>query len=418
MDITVSPRALCGTVEAIPSKSVAHRMLICAALSDKPVKVALSSSNADIDATVNCLRALGSQITVANGVYSVTPVKPTDETVLLDCGESGSTLRFILPVAAALGYRAEVIGAGRLPERPLGELRSQLASHGISFSSEKLPFEISGKLSGGEFILPGNISSQYITGLLLALPMCGGGKITLSTPLESAPYVDITAFVCRSFGVDVRRTESGFEVGSVPYHSEESHVVEGDWSSAAFFLAAGAIGNAVSVGGLNPDSSQGDRAVVDILRSFGAQVEYGENLVTVRKNRLHGIKIDLKEIPDCLPILAVVAACAEGETEFYNGARLRLKESDRLYTTATMLRSFGIRCEEQPDKLTVTGGTLKYGEVETFNDHRIAMAAAIAASICGGKILNAQCSKKSYPGFFDDYISLGGIINGYKRTEK
>ncbi len=418
MDVRIEPKTLHGTIDSIPSKSVAHRMLICAALSDSPTQITISKSNADIDATVRCLRAMGSEINIENGVYSITPVKKSDAPVTLDCGESGSTLRFILPVAAALGLNATLVGAGRLPDRPLGELRQQLIEHGISFSAEKLPFEISGTLSGGEFTLPGNVSSQYITGLLLALPLCGGGHIALSSPLESAPYIDITAYVSRKFGVNIECCEKGFTVGNEQYHCEKPLVAEGDWSSAAFYLAAGAIGGEVTVRNMAPDSPQGDKAIVDILRRFGAVVEFDGTDVTAKKGELHGIEIDLKEIPDCLPILSVVAACAKGKTRFYNGARLRLKESDRLFTTASMLRSFGIECEEMPDELIVTGGALTYGETESFIDHRIAMSACIAATLCGGKVTGAQCASKSYPGFYDDFILLGGIINEYQRTEK
>lgn len=418
MDVRIKPETLQGTIDSIPSKSVAHRMLICAALSDSPTRITISRSNADIDATVRCLRALGSEITIENGVYSITPVKRSDSPVVLDCGESGSTLRFILPVAAAIGQRATIIGAGRLPDRPLGELRTQLEGHGISFSAEKLPFEISGTLRGGEFTLPGNVSSQYITGILLALPLCGGGHIRLTSELESAPYIDITCFVSRMFGVDITRTEDGFTVGNAPYHCEKPLIAEGDWSSAAFFLTAGAIGGEVTVRNMNPDSPQGDKAIVDILRAFGASVEFDGTDVTAKSGRLHGIEIDLREIPDCLPILSVAAACAEGKTRFYNGARLRLKESDRLETTASMLRAFGIECEEKPDELIVTGGTLSYGETDSFNDHRIAMSACIASTLCGGLVSGAQCASKSYPDFYEDFITLGGIINGYQRTEK
>lgn len=389
-------------------------MLICAALSDTPTRITISKTNADIDATVSCLRAMGSEINIDNGVYSITPVKRTDKPVVLDCGESGSTLRFILPVAAVLGLKATFVGAGRLPDRPLGELREQLTEHGISFSAPKMPFEISGTLQGGEFTLPGNVSSQYITGLMLALPLCNGGTIRLSSELESAPYIDITRYVSRRFGVDIECIDDGFTVADAPYRCDKPLTAEGDWSSAAFFLAAGAIGGKITVQNMNPDSPQGDKQIVDILRQFGAEVKFDGTDVTAEKRSLRGIEVDLKEIPDCLPILAVVAACADGTTRFYNGVRLRLKESDRLFTTAHMLRAFGIKCEEKPDELIVTGGALSYGETESFNDHRIAMAASVAASLCGGKVLGAQCVAKSYPDFYDDYIQLGGIINGYK----
>lgn len=410
MDVRIHPHGLYGTINSVPSKSVAHRMLICAALSDTPTQITISASNADIDATVSCLRALGSEINIENGVYTITPVKPSDKPVVLDCGESGSTLRFILPVAAALGQKATLVGAGRLPERPLGELRQQLIEHGISFSAEKLPFEISGTLSGGEFTLPGNVSSQYITGLLLALPICGGGHIKLSSELESAPYIDITAHVSRKFGVDVRYTEDGFSVGGSGYHCDMPIIAEGDWSSAAFYLAAGAVNGEITIRNLDYESPQGDKAVVDVLRSFGADIEISGTDVTARKSELYGCEVDLKEIPDCLPILSVVAACAKGKTRFYNGARLRLKESDRLYAAATMLRSFGIECEELPDELIVTGGTLSFGKTESFNDHRMPMSAAVAASICGGEIYGVQCIAKSYPTFFDDFTALKGLM--------
>ncbi|NLV86807.1 MAG: 3-phosphoshikimate 1-carboxyvinyltransferase [Clostridiales bacterium] len=412
MDVIITSSVLSGSVKAIPSKSVAHRLLICAALADKPTSLLLSSSSDDIDATIACLIALGAGIEKQGEAIIVTPITEVPECPVLDCRESGSTLRFMLPVATALCERVHFTGSGRLPERPITELSNAMKSHGVSFSSEKLPFETRGKLTGGVFDISGNVSSQYLTGLLLALSAIPQDScVRLSSKLVSSAYAEITLLALTQFGVSVKHSENEYFISAnSQYRSPSQLVVDGDWSNAAFFLAAGAIGTSVTVSGLDLHSPQGDKAIIHLLKCFGAGLISGDTWVTASSGKLHGCEVDLTDVPDLLPALAVVAAYAEGETHFVNGAHLRYKESDRLASTASMLKALGGSVQVHKDGLTVFGGTLTGGTVDSFNDHRIAMAAAIAGSICANPvtITRAEAVNKSYPAFFSNYINLGG----------
>lgn len=413
MIATISPAQLGGTVSAIASKSDAHRLLILAALSRGETHLMLERRSEDIDATIHCLRALGAAIEILPDSVLVRGIERVNENPLLDCGESGSTFRFLLPVAAALCENARFTGGGRLPERPIGELMAVMQAHGVAFSAERLPFSIGGRLTGGSFSLPGNVSSQYLTGLLLALPLLTqDSEITLTTHLESAAYVDITLHALNRFGARVDVNGTRYTVsGGQTIQSPGKLRVDGDWSNAAFFLAAGALGKQVVITGLDLDSPQGDKAILNCLRKFGAGVEATTETVTVSPAKLIGCTIDVSETPDLLPILAVLGACASGETRLVNAARLRLKESDRLSSVSTMLRTLGSRVKELPEALVITGGRLTGGTVDSCRDHRIAMSAAIA-SICCEKsvtILGADAVKKSYPSFYTDFNRLGGL---------
>lgn len=390
MNVKIYPCTLNGDVKAPASKSAAHRAFIAAALGDRKCSVLLSSTSKDIEATVSCLNALGAKIEKQGDVYEVTPVTAPQNAVF-DCGESGSTLRFMLPVAAALGAGGTFVGGGRLPERPMKELTDVLA--GCAVSSDKLPVSLSGRLKGGVFRLRGDISSQFVSGLLFALPLVGG-EIALTTPLESASYVELTARVLRDFGVEVLKTESGYKTRG-EYRSPTSCEVEGDWSNAAFFIAASAIGNFVRVTGLSPDSAQGDAAVKKLLLSF----------------RSGGTDINAADVPDLVPVLSVAAAYSSSRTVFHNAARLRLKECDRLHAVAVNLNALGVRAEERADGLVVEGrGGLGGGTVSGFNDHRIVMSFAVGATKASAPVVieGAEAVEKSYPAFFEDFKSLGG----------
>ena len=408
----ITPATLGGTLSAIASKSDAHRLLILAAFSRGETRLVMEQRSEDIDATISCLRALGATIKILPDGVFVRGIERVNENPLLDCGESGSTFRFMLPVACALCERVRFTGSGRLPERPIGELMRVMQVHGVAFSEERLPFETAGKLKGGDFALPGNVSSQYLTGLLLALPILNeDSTISLTTRLESAAYVDITLHALKRFGVHILTENGTYAVsGGQVIQSPGTLRVDGDWSNAAFFLAAGALGNPVRVTGLNPESPQGDKAILTALRKFGTQVEVASDTVTVSPAQLTGCTIDVGETPDLLPILAVLGACAAGETRLVNAARLRLKESDRLASVSAMLRALGGTVEELPDALVITGGTLAGGTVESCRDHRIAMSAAIASIRCSRevKILGADAVNKSYPAFYQDFNQLGG----------
>ncbi len=363
---------------------------------------------------MRCLRALGAEFTRPGDTLRVTPIGRPVPNALLPCGESGSTLRFLLPVAAALGASARFTGEGRLPERPVKDLLYCLRAHGAVFDRETLPLTVSGALSGGDYTLPGDISSQYVSGLLLALPLLKqDSRIILRSALRSSGYVEMTLAALSQFSVSfVRQADGFFIAGGQGFRAGDGTLeVEGDWSNAAFFLAAGAIGSAVTVTGLRADSRQGDRIIADLLKKFGAQVRMEGDAVTVFPGHLRGLTVDLGDIPDLLPPLAIVAAAADGETRFINAARLRLKESDRLSAVAALLRSLGAEAEEGPDFLTVRGGKrLRGGAADSRGDHRIAMACALAAVVCDGDIIleNPAVVEKSYPDFFSDYHRMGG----------
>lgn len=414
MNICITHSVLNGSLAAIPSKSDAHRLLVCAALADKPTALHLPATSADIEATIHCLQALGAKVSRTGETLAVTPIAAVPDCPVLDCGESGSTLRFLLPVAAALCPRALFCGHGRLPQRPIGELKSAMEAHGVAFSADCLPLETKGMLQSGAFQLPGDISSQYITGLFLALPrLAGNSTLTLTSKLESAAYVDLTLHALRRFGVSVEKTDSDWQIpGGQRFSSPGVMPVEGDWSNAAFFLAAGAIAGSVKLTGLDENSPQGDKKVGAILGRFGAKVGV-DGGVLVSSGALSGQVLDVSEVPDLLPVLAVVAACAVGESHFVGAARLRLKESDRLKTTAAMLNALGGNAFEEADGLRVQGGALLGGTVDGAGDHRIVMSAAIAALHCKNPvtILGVEAVEKSYPGFWEDYKQLGGEVH-------
>ena len=398
MDITIRPGKLAGTVRAIPSKSQAHRMLICAAFADRGTALRCPETNRDIDATAQCLNALGAEITRTTEGFRVKPVAALPAQAALPCQDSGSTLRFLLPVAGALGCDTTFYMTGRLPQRPLSPLWEEMERMGCTLSRPtESTIRCQGKLRAGAYTLSGGVSSQFITGLLLAGALIPSGcGIQITGRLESAPYVDMTLQAMKRFGVDV---ESLSIPAGQSYSSPGTVTVEGDWSNGAFFLAAAALGSRVSVENLNPDSPQGDRAAAALLPGL--------------RERL---TVDASDIPDLVPILAVVAACNRGAV-FTNIARLRLKESDRVESAKEMICALGGQAEADENRLTIHGTGLTGGTVNARNDHRIAMSAAIAATACKENvtILGAECVEKSYPRFFEEYKQLGGRYEQYLR---
>jgi 3-phosphoshikimate 1-carboxyvinyltransferase len=414
MDIRIFPSRLSGILPAVSSKSYAHRALICAALSDRETVLLMDSTSEDIETTAGCLRALGAKIrTETPGTVRISPVSRVSNTPILDCGESGSTLRFLLPVASALCERVTFTGKGRLPERPIAPLTAALAAHGCRFNSRKLPLTVEGKIRGEGFSLPGDISSQFISGILLALPLMGGGQISLTTPLQSAAYVDMTIDTMKSFQVEVSRPQNGFSVEkNTWYVTTGDFAVEGDWSNAAFWLAAGALSGGISLTGLAPGSSQGDRGIISSLRAFGAEVSEADGKISASPGAARAPQvIDASGIPDLVPVLAVMASGVKGKTVIKNAARLRLKESDRLKTIAKGLGDLGGDIKETADGLVIRGcGKLKGGRADGANDHRIVMALAVAAILCAEpvEITGSEAVAKSYPGFFEDFQKLGG----------
>ena len=421
----IAPGRLSGTVEAIASKSEAHRLLICAAFADGVTDIDCNATSQDIDATASCLRALGARVTRTKKGFRVVPVDASAPArdALLDCGESGSTLRFLLPVTAALGWSASLTGRGRLPERPLSPLYEELVAHGAKLGPQgTLPLDVGGKVGPGRYEIAGNVSSQYVSGLLMAAPLMGGEvEVLVTEPVESLPYIDITCAALAEFGVEVIRAkrsegENGGLLFKVPagssYRTPGRVRVGGDWSNAAFWLAAGALSEkGVTVENIDMRSTQGDRAILGALALLGARVERGAASVTVRPDALKGCRLDVSSCPDLVPPLAAVAACAEGTTAIVGAARLRIKESDRLQTVSDAVNALGGHVTQTGDGLLIEGAsTLAGGHVDAANDHRIAMMSAILATRCDGasSIGGAQCVAKSYPAFFDDFAALGG----------
>lgn len=407
MDIQITPSPVSGTIEGIASKSFAHRALICACLANGESKIRINTTSADIEATISCLRSLGAEIKKNGTVYTVKPIDNLCKNAEIDCNESGSTLRFLLPVICALGIETKINGSGRLSERPISPLKEELIRMGAEIS-DSFPLNVSGKISAGEFTLRGDVSSQFVTGLLIALSYLGGGRINLLPPVQSRPYIDITLEVLRTFGADIKEENNTFYIYDSPLTSC-NFTVESDWSNAAFPLCMGA-----EVTGLNPDSTQGDKAIIDVLRSMGARVLQNGSSFKADVSHLHGCRINAADIPDAVPVIAAIAATAEGETVIWGGERLRIKESDRILTTCAMLRSLGADIAETDDGMIIRGKKiLDGGETPSYNDHRIAMAAAVAACRCIGSVTirQAEAVNKSYPAFFDDYNSLGGQTN-------
>ena len=415
-----------GSTRAIASKSEAHRLLICAALADSETYITCPERSEDIDATIRCLLAMGAESRYdQNGIF-ITPINRNVEKqseYVLDCGESGSTLRFLLPVCGSLFLRTFFHMGGRLPQRPLSELCNEMIIHGCSFSNlGSSPLECTGRLESGKFTLPGNVSSQFVSGLMFALPLLvGDSLISITGIMESRPYVDMTLEALRLFGVGIVQEKlNAYSIaGSQIFRSPQKARVGGDWSSAAFWLSAGAIGkNGVTCSNLDPVSKQGDRAIADLLSRFGARVVWGDNSLTVSPGALRGADIDVRDTPDLAPTLAAVASIAEGKTVIRNAGRLRIKESDRLHTTAAFLTDLGADISEVGDGLSIVGKKmLKGGVTQSYGDHRIAMSAAIISARCEEPVVirGAEAVRKSYRNFFEDFSnSLGGefeIIN-------
>ena len=421
MNVTIIPKKLNGIIDAIPSKSHAHRILIAQKLAqlqgqNNADSLDIPAFSVDIEATKNCL------------------VQMDKAMPYLDCKESGSTLRFMLPVAMALKDEAVFIGAGKLPERPISPLKEEMEAHGCSFTignkNQKVTDKyreictIRGRLQAGEYKLAGNISSQFITGLLYALPILDGDStLDLTTKLESAGYVDLSLGVLRQFGIEITETTNAdgfirYEIkGNQRYIEPADLAVEGDWSNAAFWLACGALGGNIGLRGLNMDSSQRDKEFVDVLKQMGADImiEGDPSRATVycRGSHLHGAEVSVAQIPDLVPVMASTMALAKGASMITDAERLKIKESDRLKTVYDMLSRLGADITDGGAGLSLTGlQSLKGGQVSSHNDHRIAMAAAVASCGCteAVTITGAEAVRKSYPGFFEDFAALGGEV--------
>ncbi|MDD6847352.1 MAG: 3-phosphoshikimate 1-carboxyvinyltransferase [Oscillospiraceae bacterium] len=414
-NVNVEPSQLNGTVAIPPSKSDVHRAIICGALSRGKCVISPVDLSEDIKATIGCVETLGAKVNITNGVLTIDGSEMfKGNNYQIFCNESGSLLRFIIPVVSAMGISATFTGAGRLPERPIGIYLDCLPKAGVKCTTKSgLPLTVEGQLQPGEFEIPGNVSSQFITGLLFALPLLKeDSKIILTSPLESVAYVDITINVMKKFGVIIETTDYGYFVKGNQKYIPKNYTTEGDWSNAAFFMTAAAIKGDITVTGVDKNSAQGDKEIAEILKRFGAKVEFTDNSVRVQKGDLKATDIDARQIPDLVPILAVCATFAEGTTHITGAERLRIKESDRLSAIANAINQLGGNVVEKPDGLVITGvKSLKGGTVQGVNDHRIVMAMSVATLMATDTvtITDMESIKKSFPNYFEEYNRLGGI---------
>lgn len=424
----IAPGKLSGDVFVPQSKSAAHRALIMAFLSGdiELAKIDESCVSDDIKATKSALISMGKALAAQQSEA---------EPIEIDCKESGSTLRFLIPLAAVLGIPTKFVGSGRLPQRPIKEYEGVFEGSGADMiyldeSGLSLPLLVKGKMRAGEYTLPGNVSSQYISGLLMALSAAdGASRLVLSTELESRPYVDLTCEVMREFGVEVKEEENGYTLsGEKKPARTGAFDVEADYSQAAFWLVANYLGSKVKLKNLPAKTAQGDRAIVELLAGL-AEVEkrndeaeerdINEGKITDPDKR-EVFEMDARDVPDLVPVFAVAAAATNCITKIVHAERLRIKESDRIASTAAMLTALGVKTEITEDGLSISGQSAKGnrcfsgGTVDSCKDHRLVMAAAVAATAASDTvwIKDPVAVEKSYPSFFEDYINLGGTING------
>lgn len=422
MNLVLTPKKLSGTLVVPSSKSAGHRDLICAALADGKSLVKNITPSEDLEATCRVLQKFGATVetvahedgrrtvAVTGGLSSQTsPLK-------VDCGESGSTVRFLIPVGLLTGREITYTGRGRLPERPLDPFLKIFDEKHIDYKkgNQSLPLTISGQLKGGTYELPGNVSSQFFTGLLMTLPLLRDDSVIRSTTVvESENYINITLDCLRRHGIYVEKERDGLYLirGRQAYRKGE-YTVEGDFSQAAFWLVGGIIGQPLELTGLSGNSTQGDREIVSFIESMRGRIEQSGSVLRAVPSRTTGLTIDVKDCPDLVPALAVLGTFSQGITRIVNGARVRLKECDRLHAMAEVLNALGGKVQETKDGLIIEGvSSLTGGRVQAWNDHRIAMALAMASQRCTGKLTieGAECVRKSYPSFWQDFAHMGGI---------
>ena len=416
MNISLMPGQRRGFVQIPASKSLCHRLFIMAALSEGETNISCGRPSKDVSATISCLNSLGASIwEKSQGLYAVRPIKEKEHIkAVLRCGESGSSLRFLLPVCGILGAEAELIPEGRLLKRPLDSFSYELQRQGMEITKKDKSLFCRGKLCPGEFLLPGNESSQYISALLMALPLLNGeSSLKIINELQSEPYIKITEDVLRTSGIEFYNSHNKYIIPGNQRPKLHGFVeCEGDYSSAAFFICAGALSDGgIMLSGLNPASFQGDREILNIVSQIGADVRIIENKIFIKKGRLRAVDVDASQIPDLIPALAALLSLCRGKSRIYNGQRLRLKESDRIKTSCAMLKSLGADIEESSDGLLISGkASLSGGLCSSYNDHRIAMAAAVAACGCDKPVIiqGAEAVSKSYPDFWKDFLNLKG----------
>lgn len=418
--VIITPSKLKGSVKIPPSKSMAHRAIICASLSKGESVISNIDFSEDIIATMEGMKSLGANIKVEKDklIINGENILKDSNYKVIDCNESGSTLRFLVPISLIKDNKVNFIGRGNLGKRPLKTYYEIFEEQEIKYSyeEEKLDLNIEGSLKGGEFKVKGNISSQFISGLLFTLPLLKeDSKIIITTELESKGYIDLTLDMIEKFGVTIKNNNyREFLIKGNQSYKPMNYKVEGDYSQAAFYFSAGALGSEINCLDLDLSSYQGDKECIEILEEMGARlIGNKEESLSIIHGNLNGTIIDASQCPDIIPVLTVVAALSKGETRVINGERLRIKECDRLNAICTELNKLGADIKELKDGLIINGvKELIGGEVYSHKDHRIAMSLAIASTRCKGDVIirEPDCVKKSYPGFWEDFKSLGGIL--------
>lgn len=421
MNVKIKPNEIKGKMKSIPSKSLLHRAIILSGIA-KDREIILKQVNTiseDIEATLTCIEKLGAKTKVEGDSIRITSLGNIKKSkVELHCKESGTTLRLLLPLVSTFSKEATVDCSEGLRKRPIRELIETLEESGLYFKEKGFPINISGNVTTDFFKISGDISSQYVSGLLLLSSLLDQrSSIYLTTKLESRAYVNITIKVLRDFGIIVNELEEGvFEIygGRDKILPPKEYQIEGDWSNAAFFLVGGCLGDSIKMSGLNLESSQGDKKIVQILKKAGAILTCSDDFISSNRSHLNSFEVDFSETPDLFPILSVVAALSKGQSILKGGERLKLKESNRIESTFQMLKSLGADVKKREDGLIIQGKEiLDGGIVNSFNDHRIVMSVTMASIRCKEpvSIVNAGAVKKSYPNFFEDFKKVGGIFD-------
>ena len=426
MKIKIKPSILNGKIEIPPSKSYSHRAVIAAALAEggKKSKIDNLKFSVDITTTTDIMENWGAKINREESSLEIIgnggKVVPADKYV--QCNESGSTIRFLIPIGITSKNELIFDGKGKLVDRPLDSYYRIFEEQGILYKNEngKLPLTVNGKLKAGNYEIDGNISSQFITGLLYALPLLDGdSKLTINKNLESKGYIDLTLEILKLAGIEIMNNDyKSFDIKGNQIYKPFDYTVEGDYSQVAFWIVAGIISanmdNKVKCLHVNKNSLQGDREIIEIVQRMGANLEIFDDYVLVKPSKTKGTVIDISQCPDIGPILTVLAALSEGETRIINGERLRIKESDRITSIKTELNKLGANVAEEGDSLIIQGveGFTGGVTVNAWNDHRIAMSLAIASTRCEKEIIleEAESVRKSYPHFWDDFVKMGGEI--------
>ena len=421
MRIRIEPSHIGGIITTPPSKSMAHRAVLCAALGDGISTVTNLAFSRDVLATLSAVRDLGCRVDRAEGGVRLTPAKGF-ATIHhpVDCGESGSTLRFLIPLFALTGQKVLFTGHGRLMQRPQQVYADLLPAHGTRFTQDESGITVFGAPRAGNFALPGNVSSQFVSGLLFALPLLEtSSTITVAPPLESRSYIELTRSMQAQYGVhsEWKAETTLFIPGGQRYHAADT-VIEGDFSQAAFFSVLGALCGDITITGLPGKTRQGDAAIFDILNRAGASMQFDVGAVRLAAHSLSAVTTDLSDCPDLGPLLMVLGACSAGTTTIVNAARLRIKESDRIDAMEQELRKFGCSISSTQDTVTIIGGGLHAPNavLSAHNDHRIAMSLAVLALANGfsAELDGAESVQKSWPDFWEVLRRTGAVFEEEK----